>query len=264
MAEDGYLLDNAETAAGVRLEALAAVFDPATFRHLSDLGTGPGWRCWEVGAGGPSVPRWLGERVAPGGRVLATDLDVTWTAAAAGSLVEVRRHAVVAEPPPEDGFDLIHARLLLVHLPEREQVLSSLVAALRPGGWLLVEDADPALQPRSALDPRGPEDELANRVRDGLRTLLAGRQADLAFGRRLPGMLRAAGLADVAADAWFPVSLPACAALETATVRMIGPRLEAAGLVTAEELASHLEAVAAGRLDLAQPPLVSAWGRRSG
>src|SRR5690242_21172333 len=35
-----------------------------------------------------------------------------------------------------------HARLLLEHLPSRDDVLESLAGALRPGGWLLVEDFD--------------------------------------------------------------------------------------------------------------------------
>ena len=103
---------------------------------------------------------------------------------------------------------------------------------------------------------------LANRLRNGFRTLLAERGVDLAYGRKLPRLLRAAGLADVAADAYFPITHPACATLETATVTMLRDQLVARGLATTEELERHLANVAAGRLDLAQPPLISAWGRR--
>ena len=39
-------------------------------------------------------------------------------------------------------------------------------------------------------------------------------------------------------------------------------QLLAKGLATGEEIARHLANVAAGRLDLAQPPMISAWGRR--
>ena len=64
---DGYLLDNRADEAGGRFEALAAIFDPVTRARVAALGIGPGWRCWEVGAGGPSVPAWLAERpVRPG------------------------------------------------------------------------------------------------------------------------------------------------------------------------------------------------------
>jgi hypothetical protein len=156
----------------------------------------------------------------------------------------------------------VHARLVLVHLPDRERALSAMIGALRPGGWLLVEDADPTLQPLAVIDEAAPEAALANKLRAALRVLLSERGVELGFGRTLPRVLRAAGLGDVAADAYFPVALPACRPLEIATVNFLRERLLEKGLATAEEIACHLDAVAAGRLDLAQPPLISAWGRR--
>ncbi len=262
MSSDDYLLDNRVVEAGDRIAALAALFDPVTFRHVDALGIARGWRCWEVGAGGPSVPRGLAARVGPEGRVLATDIELAWAGAAAGAPIEVRRHDVARDAPPAELFDLVHARLVLVHLPERERALQSMVSVLRPGGWLLVEDADPALQPLSVIDPVSAEDLLANKLRTGFRTLLAERGVDLAYGRKLPRLLRAAGLGDVAADAYFPVALPGCAPLELATVKFLRAQLLANGIATAEEIDRHLASVAAGRLDLAQPPMISAWGRR--
>ena len=76
----GYLLDNRQAEAGPRLAAIAELFDAATFRVLGATGVGPGWSCWEVGAGTPSVASWLADRVGPSGRILATDVDVTWMA----------------------------------------------------------------------------------------------------------------------------------------------------------------------------------------
>ena len=137
-----------------------------------------------------------------------------------------------------------------------------MVAALRPGGVLLVEDADPALQPLSCLEETGPEQALANRLRRGFRSLLAERGVDLAYGRSLPRRLREAGLVEVAADASFPVSDPACNHLEVATINLIRDQLLDHGIATEAEIEQHLAAVAAGRLDLAQPPMISCWGRR--
>jgi SAM-dependent methyltransferase len=264
MADEGYLLDNGAGAAGARLDALAEVFDPTTFRHVDALGIGEGWRCWEVGAGGPSVVRWLAQRVAPSGRVLATDIDVSWTQEASSPGVEVRRHDVVRDAPPPEMFDLVHARLVLVHVADRDGALRSMVQAVRPGGWLLVEDADPALQPLSCLDPRTSGEVLANRLRTGFRALMEERGVDLAYGRKLPGLLRAVGLVDVAADAYFPLSMPACSVLESTTIELVRDRLVRHGIATSAEIDTHLANVAAGRLDLAQPPMISAWGRRPG
>ncbi|MFD7665606.1 methyltransferase domain-containing protein [Streptomyces sp. NPDC059788] len=258
---EGYLLDNRQAEAGRRFTALSELFDPSTFRHFTTVGVGEGWRCWEVGAGGPAVPSWLAGRVGPSGHVVATDIDTSWMRGAAG--FEVLRHDVTADAPPAGGpFDLIHARLVLVHLAERDRALRSMVEALRPGGWLVLEDGDPALQPLICPDEYGPEQELANRLRRGFRELMRQRGADLSYGRKLPRLLREAGLTDVEADAYFPITSPACTVLEEATVRQVRGALVAAGLATDEEIDRHLAHVAAGGLDLGTAPMVSAWGRR--
>ena len=256
-----YLLDNKDAAAGARLAALAEVFDPVTFRHLDSLGIAPGCCCWEVGAGAPTVPRWLGGRVGAQGRVLATDIDVGRISEPILQ-VEVRRHDVGRDDPPAEYFDLVHARLVLVHVVQRQRALRVMIESLKPGGWLLLEDADPDLQPLASPDESGPEQLLANRVRHAFRLLMRQRGVDLAYGRTLPRLFREAGLAEVQADAYFPITGPACAALERATVEQIGGQLVTAGLCSALEVSQHLANLAAGGLDLATAPLVSAWGRR--
>ncbi|HTR92873.1 MAG TPA: methyltransferase domain-containing protein [Trebonia sp.] len=204
---------------------LAELFDGVTRGHFDRLGVRAGSRCWEVGAGGPGIPEALAAAVGPAGHVLATDIDPSWLKAGDG--YEVRLHDVTADPPPEPGtFDLVHARLVLVHVPDRARALATMAAALRPGGWLLVEDADTALQPLACLDDSGPAQRRANRLRDAVRELLTRRGADLRYGRTLPRALREAGLADDA------------------------------------EIDAHLSAIDAGELDLTLAPLISAWGRR--
>lgn len=259
--DEGYLLDNQQAEAGRRFDALAQLLDPVTFRHLAAVGVSAGWACWEVGAGGVSVPAWLAEQVGPSGRVLASDLDTSWMPAADVAF-EVLRHDVGVDGPPANDFDLVHARLLLTHVPQRMAALATMVRALRPGGWLLLEDADPALQPLICLDEYGPAQQLANRLRRGFRTLMADRGAELAFGRTLPRLLREVGLVEVQADAFFPITSPACTSLEIATVQQIRERLLAAGLATEAEIEQHLTNVASGQLDLATAPLISAWGRK--
>lgn len=92
--------------------------------------------------------------------------------------------------------------------------------------------------------------------------MLARRGADLSYGRKLPRLLREAGLAEVAADAFFPLTSPACTELEAATVRQIRAGLISQGLATADEIDQHLANVATGQLDLATAPMISARGRR--
>ena len=264
-ADEGYLLANQQIEAGTRFEALATLFDRSTFSHLREIGVGSGWRCWEVGAGGMSVPLWFAARVGPTGLVLATDIDTSWLAdpGPGPGPVQIVRHYIGAEDPPATELDLVHARLVLTHVPRREAALTSMIAALRSGGWILVEDADPGLQPLLYPDDHGPAQHLANRLRTGFRTLMSGRDADLAYGRTLPRLLREHGLVDVAADAYFPIAAPACTTLERATVEQIRGRLIGAGIATSAEIDQHLDNIATGRVpDLATSPMISAWGRK--
>ncbi len=210
------------------------------------------------------MPDRLAERVGPEGLVLATDIDTSWLDAPGPPQLRVLRHDVGVDDPPGTGFDLVHARLVLTHVPRRDEALAAMVTALRPGGWLLLEEADPGLQPLLCPDEYGPEQELANRLRHGFRTLMAGRAADLAYGRTLPRRLRDLGLAEVAADAYFPITSPACTTLEIATVAQIRDRLVAGGIASDAEIDRHLANVAAGRVpDLATSPMVTARGRRA-
>lgn len=262
MATDVYLLDNRAAEAELRFAALGAVFDEVTLRHVDALGPAPGWQCWAVGAGGPSIPDALAARVAPGGRVVATDLDTRWLAGRAGADVEVVQQDVARDDPPGDGFDLVHARLVLSHVVAREEALTRMVSALRPGGWLLVEDYDVLLVQWASSDEDGPEQRLADAVKGEFRALLREHGADPRFGRRLPRLMRAAGLVDVQADAYFAVALPTVAALDQANARQIRDEIVQRGHLSAEDVDAYIALVADGRLDLTTPPLVSAWGRR--
>lgn len=260
MTKAAYLLDNADDEAGRRFSAMSRLFDPASMRAIAACGLSPGWSCWEVGAGGPALSIWMAQQVGAGGRVLATDLNTRWVTVVEG--LEVRRHDVVVDPVPIGPFDLIHARLLLVHLPERDAVMRKLITALRPGGWLVIEDADPALQPLACLDPQEPGERRANHIRSAFRALMAARGVDLAFGRTLPRRLRASGLEAVHATCSFPIGGQDCDLLEAATVRMLAGKMVAEGAISQDEIDQHLAAIVAGELNLTSAPMISAMGRR--
>jgi SAM-dependent methyltransferase len=114
-------------------------WDPFTFRILSSIGVDEGWRCLEIGARTGSVAAWLQQRVGRRGLVVATDIETRRVEPRSRANLVVRHHSVLADRIAV-GYDLIHARLVLDHLPQRDAVARKLAAALRPGGWLVVED----------------------------------------------------------------------------------------------------------------------------
>jgi SAM-dependent methyltransferase len=258
-----YLFENQAPQAGDRFDALASLLDPWTVAHLDRLGVAEGWRCLDVGAGGGSVARWLADRVEPSGHVLATDLDTRWLAQRlAAPNVEIRQHDVVADELPEGAFDLIHERLVLIHLRDRVEAIRRLAAAVRPGGWLLVEDFDSEVVSNAFIDSSDPDDT-GRRIVRGIQTLLIERGADPGLGHKLPGLLRDAGLVDVGADGFQALD-------GNATVRMllrvnieqVGDHLVERGIIAREEIERYLTRIDDGDVNPSSPLMVSAWGRR--
>ena len=137
-----YPISNADPDEECRLTLLESLSDPGTIQRLSNLGVGPGWRCLEVGAGHGSIAKWLREKVGITGSVVAIDIDTRFLDGIAADNLQVLKLDVVDEPLPSGGFDLIHSRAVLTHLGARDAVLDKMVRALRPGGWLLLEEVD--------------------------------------------------------------------------------------------------------------------------
>ena len=192
-----YSLDNSSREAPARFDALSGMFDRGSIRHLEDRGVSESWRCLEVGGGGGSITSWLANCVGPTGQVVVTDIDPRFLEPLAAHNVEVRKHNIVTDPLPDAAFDLIHARLVLVHLPEREAVLTRLVSALKPGGWLVDEEFDSvSLLPDPTVSPG----EVSLNSQMAVMRLLKDRGVERRFGRLLYGRLRAHGLGEVGAE----------------------------------------------------------------
>ena len=263
-----YVFDNSWEKERVRLAGLESMLDPGTRRHLDAVGLGAGWTCLEVGGGGGSIVQWLCRRVGATGKVIATDLDTRFLDALGESNLEALRHDIVNDDLPEGHFDLIHSRLVLEHLPDRDAVLKRLVSALRPGGWILIEDLDChgllASPPRMFRYARNGVQQ-AVRVWRALVGVLGKAGYDPEYGFRLPGELLAMGLEEVGGEMRAPIlpgGSPGTAAHRFTLEHLRAPLL-ASGELSEEELDREL----AGRDDpetLCSLPsiLVAAWGRR--
>lgn len=249
-----------------QLDHLQECLDPLTIGQLEQLGVDAGWNCLEIGAGGGSIANWLAERVGPKGQVLATDLDTSHVMASPG--VRLLRHDVDIEPVPASGpalgWDLIHARLVLQHLPRRRQIVARLAAALAPGGWLLLEDFDCRHLPAAAV-PDPTDADLFAEVTGAILAVLEGAGADLAWGLDTYAAMRRVGLVDVSAHAQsriYPGGTAGCR-LHATNTHQLADRLHQRGLdeSTLERFRSLME-----NPDFAAPfyLLVSTRGRRAG
>lgn len=76
------------------------------------------------------------------GRVTATDIDTRFLHEIDEANLEVVLHDITTQDPPSAKFDLVHTRWLLHHLPQPERVVEWMVASLRPGGGLVLEEVE--------------------------------------------------------------------------------------------------------------------------
>jgi SAM-dependent methyltransferase len=255
-----YLLDNSDAEAARRMEILAQLYDTDTRKSLAGVGLAPGWNCLEVGGGGGSVAAWMAECCAPGGSVLCTDIDPRHIEARHPNL-RVERHDITQDPLPPAYFDLIHARLVLMHIPARDDVLTRLVAALKPGGWLVIEDFDVmAVPPDISINPA--ESQFA--ATDAMRKYMTGGGADPRYGRRLFGRFQERGLVEVDARGCVMMFAGHNAGVELMRVNFeqIGAKLVEGGLISADQLAADLERISRGEFVWPSPVMWTVAGRR--
>jgi SAM-dependent methyltransferase len=130
------------------------------------------------------MAEWLAEHVGPTGHVVATDVDTRDLARLEIPNLEVIEHDIREDPLATfqpGSFDLVCSRLMLFHLRGRqEQAIRQMVACLRPGGWLVDEDANWGTA-GAPVDPGQPRYDDYQRVwQDGDRW--ASRGYDKVFG----------------------------------------------------------------------------------
>ena len=260
MTTSTYILDQSWKRERDRLEMLSAMLDPITIRHLEALGVGEGWRCAEVGAGAGSIAQWLATRVGQTGEVVATDVDTRFLDGLNDPALRVRRHDIVAESLEERSYDLVHMRFLLMHLKERDQALRHVLAALRPGGWLLLEEGDFPSYQRSY-----PPSEVLRSTGTAVVRLLAANGADPEYGPKLYPALAAAGLTNLGIEAQ-QIIVPCGTELIPAFTLLLAQfedKLVAGGLVTKGSVTAAIDELEAPSSTVVHGPvLVSVWGQR--
>jgi SAM-dependent methyltransferase len=259
--KNGYALDNSHIQAGDRLPALGQIFDSGTIHHLEDRGVASGWHCLEVGGGAGSIATWLSERVGASGQVVVTDINTRFLAALQRPNLEVRKHNIVTDPLPEGAFDLVHVRLVLMHLPERDAVLSRLCKALKPGGWLLDEEYD-VLSPHPAPELNRFEKVLNMPL--ALNRVLTEHGVELRYGRLLHGRMHALGLAEVGSQARLSMGAggSVIATLLRSRCCQLRNEMIEGGYISVKEFENDLKRLDDPDVLVLTPTLWAAWGRR--
>lgn len=179
------------------LENLAGVLDGFTMRRLEGAGVAESSRCLEVGATTGTIACWLADRTA---EVIAVDTAASRIPPYPGVTVLV--HDLATAPLIDSRFDLVHARLALAHLPQWPAVLARLVAALAPGGALVLEEFE-ASWDRCVMESPDPEaPRLFAAFQRAFVAVLRHSGTDPEWHRQAGLAMRRTGLVDVETEFW--------------------------------------------------------------
>jgi len=183
-----YVLDDASTLEYQRLDLMSKILDPWTRGYLTALGVGEGWKCLELGSGNGSIAEWLSETVGPSGNVTAIDVNPVLLELIPAQNLAIRQMDVRTEELRANAYDLVSCRALLHQISEyAPTVLARMAAALKPGGWLLVQEPDFHLAPTT-------EPDVWAKAWKGLIEWGHANGIDWLIGRELPSMVSKLGL----------------------------------------------------------------------
>ena len=240
---------------------------PTTTELLGRVGLQPGARCLDVGCGGGEVTFEIARLVGPIGQVTGLDMDevklaLGREAAERRGVTNVDfRVADVSRWNEEDTYDLVYCRFLLQHLSRPIDLLRDMWAAVRPGGVLVVEDAD-----FEALfcDPPNEGYEFWKRSYSRVLELRGG---DPVIGRKLHRYFREA---DVPSPAMNVVQLATTSGeaktLPLSTLEATGEAILAEAVATEEELTTALARLASFTADpdtvSGSPRIFQVWASR--
>jgi ubiquinone/menaquinone biosynthesis C-methylase UbiE len=165
-------------------------------RFLRFVGVKPGERVLEVGCGSGVVLRDVAALVGPAGRVVGIDPSRRAVDVARGLCRGPAHRRITIKvgdglrlPFAPGRFDLVLGVTVVLHVADPLGLVHEMARVVRPGGRVGLQDQD-----FGAVAVAHPDRELTDRI---MRGVAARIYEEPYSGRRLPGLLRAAGLEDV-------------------------------------------------------------------
>jgi len=240
---DPYLLGHS-AAEEDRLRRQVRELEPETRWLLDQLALRPGSSAVDLGCGLEGILGLLAERVGSRGRVVGVEQDEHFAALArrfaaeqGGNHVEVLQGDAKATGLPRASFDLVHARLVLVNVPEPERVVEEMAALARPGGMVASHEADYGAH---MCDPAS---RAWSRLFEAFEAYSRANGIDLFIGRKTHRLFRGVGVADVQVHPVIHVYPPGHdrRTIFWDFVRNLRDRLLASGLMVASEVDELLD-----------------------
>lgn len=233
------------------------------------LDLGAGSSVVEIGCGPEGCLGLLSDRVGDSGSVVGVERSDDAVQLAQAMVqdrhltnVEVIQGDARSTGLPRSSFDLATARLVLVNVPDPAEIIEEAVALAKPGGTVAFHEADWIAH---VCDPPL---EAWSRAVELIDAYSRSNGVDLFIGRKVPRMLRAAGLVDVQVNPLVHVYPDGHGRRPILLdfVENLGERLVYGGFVQQSELELIKAALAAHIADpdtlVVSHLFIQAWGRK--
>ncbi len=178
-----------------RLQFQHSVWKPVTDKFFDRLNIRQGWKCLYVGAGPGLLATDLRTRVGDHGEVTALEpsafyLDWFRGQSKKKGLTNIKYIEGSAEEAdlPEHYFDFVFSRWVISFVPDPEKFLTRLIASLKKGGILALQDY---YYEGLSLYPLG---GAFDRMRDVVQAYYRSRGGDPYVAGKVPGIFRKHGL----------------------------------------------------------------------
>ena len=255
-----------------RLIDQAEALEPQATWLLDHLPVEARWRVADIGCGPIGILNLLSERVGPGGEVIGVEREQRFAEMARGEIkqrnltnVTIVHDDALGQDEKADSFDFVHERLVLLNLPQADQLklVEQMVARARPGGLIALQEYDAV---SLVCYPEHPSwTLLLNAYAEAFRSAGGNRTT----GRTLHWLLRSAGVGaiDVKVHARALKPGESQRTVLLTLVELMREKILALGRFSESEFAEHKNLLLRHLSDpdtlLIDRLLVQAWGRKS-
>jgi len=164
-----------------RLQLIEKSLDPFSIELFRKAPPRPGNQVLEVGAGAGSLLEWMGGGTGPRGLAFGVDKNTQYLEHLQDPPFKIFEGDIL-EFFPEEKFDLIHARYVLIHNEDPRSLLKKFKSLLKPGGKIILEEPD--FSAARWLDPEYASG--ANKVNGAIHRMFLNKGLDPAYGANLP------------------------------------------------------------------------------